>query len=173
MTGGVCNPRRCILPACFVCTTMQDDTLSQLQDMASWKTSRLMSFDAASSHIRCHFNELLVGLMREVRQLQGLGYRMKPELSAEVDTAAKFYRCAGALRAGCLIGLMQSPWTWRQLACCCFAGRTNPNVQARAMARLPPWVGENPKHTGMPLVAAGTAWCCSSVRTSTTTSQQR
>jgi dynein heavy chain 2 len=71
---------------------LQDDTLSQLQDMASWKTSRLMSFDSVSSHIRCHFNELLVGLMREVRQLQGLGYRMRQELSAEVDVAARFYR---------------------------------------------------------------------------------
>jgi dynein heavy chain 2 len=75
---------------------VQEDTLAQLQDMASWKTSRLMSFDSVSSHIRCHFNELLVGLMREVRQLQGLGYRMKQELSAEVDTAAKFYRCIGS-----------------------------------------------------------------------------
>jgi dynein heavy chain 2 len=75
---------------------VQEDTLAQLQDMASWKTSRLMSFNSVSSHIRCHFNELLVGLMREVRQLQGLGYRMKQELSAEVDTAAKFYRCIGS-----------------------------------------------------------------------------
>lgn len=73
---------------------MQEDTLSQLQDMASWKTSRLMSFDAVSSHIHCHFNELLVGLMREVRQLQGMGYRMQQELSTEIDIAARFYRCA-------------------------------------------------------------------------------
>jgi hypothetical protein len=62
--------------------------------MASWTTRRLMSFDAVSSHIRCHFNELLVGLMREVRQLQGMGYRMQQELSSEVDIAARFYRCA-------------------------------------------------------------------------------
>lgn len=66
--------------------------MDQLHEMASWKTSRLMSFDAVSGHIRCHFNELLVGLMREVRQLQGLGYRMTPELTAEVQVASRFYR---------------------------------------------------------------------------------
>lgn len=72
---------------------MQEETLGQLQEMASWKTSRLISFDAVSSHIRCHFNELLVGLIREVRQLQALGYRLKPQLVTEVNTAATFYRC--------------------------------------------------------------------------------
>jgi dynein heavy chain 2 len=77
--------------------------------MASWKTSRLMSFDAVSSHICCHFNEVLVGLMREVRQLQGLGYRMKQQLSNEVDIAARFYRWGGsAARSSCCV--------W---CCCC------------------------------------------------------
>jgi hypothetical protein len=31
--------------------------------------------------------------MREVRQLQGMGYRMRQELSSEIDIAARFYRC--------------------------------------------------------------------------------
>ena len=65
-----------------------------------------MSFDAVSSHIRCHFNELLVGLVREVRQLQGLGYRLKPDLSTEVEIAAKFYRCDQL--AMCTCAAMQS-----------------------------------------------------------------
>jgi hypothetical protein len=67
-----------------------------------------MSFDAVSSHIRCHFNEVLVGLMREVRQLQGLGYRMKQQLTNEVDIAARFYRWVGseseAARSHCGFG---------------------------------------------------------------------
>jgi dynein heavy chain 2 len=63
--------------------------------MASWKSSRLMSFDAASSHVRCQFSEGLVGLMREVRQLQALGFGMRRELLAEVETAGKFYRWVG------------------------------------------------------------------------------
>jgi dynein heavy chain 2 len=75
---------------CFI--ALQDDVRSQLADMASWKSSRLMSFDAASSHVRCQFSEGLVGLLREVRQLQALGFGMRRELLAEVDTAGKFYR---------------------------------------------------------------------------------
>lgn len=81
------------VPVLCAVSVMQHETLAQLHDMASWKTSRLMSFDAVSSHIRCHFNELLVDLMRDVRQLQGLGFRMRPELTAEVEVAARFHRC--------------------------------------------------------------------------------
>eukprot|EP00878_Enallax_costatus_P024703 GHUV01026383.1.p1 GENE.GHUV01026383.1~~GHUV01026383.1.p1 ORF type:complete len:1576 (+),score=459.42 GHUV01026383.1:1611-6338(+) len=73
-------------------TMWQDDVQSQLQDMASWKTSRLMTFDAANSHIRCHFNEALVGLLKEVRQLQALGFNVRREVLQEVETAGKFYR---------------------------------------------------------------------------------
>lgn len=65
---------------------------SQLQDMSSWKTSRLMTIDAANSHVKCHFSEALVGLLREVRQLQALGFTIRREVLAEVDTASKFYR---------------------------------------------------------------------------------
>jgi hypothetical protein len=72
----------------------QDGVRSQLADMASWKSSRLISFDAASSHVRCQFSEGLVGLLREVRQLQALGFGLRRELLAEVETAGKFYRCA-------------------------------------------------------------------------------
>lgn len=71
---------------------LQDDAQSQLQDMSSWKSSRLMTFDAANSHIRCHFNEALVGLLKEVRQLQALGYSVRREVLTEVETAGKFYR---------------------------------------------------------------------------------
>jgi hypothetical protein len=44
-----------------VLSPLQDDVRSQLADMASWKSSRLMSFDAANSHVRCQFSEGLGG----------------------------------------------------------------------------------------------------------------
>jgi dynein heavy chain 2 len=62
--------------------------------MTSWKTSRLMSYDAVTSHIRCHFSEELVGLLREVRQLQALGFTIKRNVLVEAETAQKFYRYA-------------------------------------------------------------------------------
>lgn len=79
-----------MLMPCIYC--LQDEVQSQLADMASWKSSRLMSFDAASTHIRCHFSERLVGLLREVRQLQALGFSIRRDVLAEVETAGKFYR---------------------------------------------------------------------------------
>ncbi len=38
----------------------------QLDQMAQWKHGKLMSVDSANSHIRTHFNDSLVGLLREV-----------------------------------------------------------------------------------------------------------
>ncbi|WIA17572.1 hypothetical protein OEZ85_014399 [Tetradesmus obliquus] len=80
------------LEAELLALAKQEDVLSQLADAASWKSSRLMAVDAASSHVRCQFSEGLVGLLREVRQLQALGFSMRRELLAEVETAGKFYR---------------------------------------------------------------------------------
>ena len=78
-----------------------------LADMAAWKNKSLLSFDAApaangaggaapanggSRHVKTHFNDALVGLLREVRQLQALGLGAKREVLAEVEVANKFYR---------------------------------------------------------------------------------
>jgi dynein heavy chain 2 len=46
---------------------VQDAAAQALSEIASWKTSRLMTFDASSSHVRTHFSEDLVVLLREVR----------------------------------------------------------------------------------------------------------
>jgi hypothetical protein len=35
----------------------EQDTQEQLEDMAQWKNSRLMTFDTHNSHIKTHFNE--------------------------------------------------------------------------------------------------------------------
>lgn len=75
-----------------------------LADMAAWKNKALLSFDstsqaagttvgeAGSRHVKTHFNDALVGLLREVRQLQSLGLPIKRDVLQEVEVANKFYR---------------------------------------------------------------------------------
>lgn len=60
--------------------------------MASWKNSKLMTFDSANAHVKTHFNDQLVTLLREVRQLQGLGFAIRKDVLNEVEVANKFYR---------------------------------------------------------------------------------
>jgi hypothetical protein len=55
------------------CTLSQDDVHSSLTDMASWKSSRLMTFDSSNLHVKTHFNDHLVVLLREVREPLHLG----------------------------------------------------------------------------------------------------
>ncbi len=64
----------------------------ELDDMATWKNSKLMTFDAANSHVKTHFNDQLVLLLREVRQLQSLGFGIRRDILNEVEVANKFYR---------------------------------------------------------------------------------
>jgi hypothetical protein len=44
----------------------QDRTSDQLSGMAQWKNSRLMTFDSQNAHVKTHFNDQLVVLLREV-----------------------------------------------------------------------------------------------------------
>lgn len=76
----------------------QDTTQDQLSDMASWKNSKLMTFDSQNAHVKTHFNDQLVVLLREVRQLQSLGFPIKRDVLIEVETANKFYRSVNLLR---------------------------------------------------------------------------
>ena len=76
----------------------ETETQQQLENMSSWKNNRLMTFDSQNSHIKTHFNEQVVVLLREVRQLQSLSLPIKREILAEVDTAAKFYRYGMVLK---------------------------------------------------------------------------
>ena len=75
-----------------------EDTQQQLDNMSQWKNSRLLTFDSQNSHIKMHFNEQIVVLLREVRQLQSLGMTMPKEILQEVDTATKFYRYGMVLK---------------------------------------------------------------------------
>ncbi len=45
----------------------QDATADAMADMASWKNSKLMTFDSQNLHVKTHFNDQLVVLLREVR----------------------------------------------------------------------------------------------------------
>jgi hypothetical protein len=47
----------------------QTDTQQQLESMSAWKSSRLMTFDSQNSHIKTHFNEQVVVMLREVSSL--------------------------------------------------------------------------------------------------------
>ncbi|GFR50179.1 hypothetical protein Agub_g12346, partial [Astrephomene gubernaculifera] len=79
-------------------TAWQDWMSEELSDMASWKNSKLMTFDSQSSHVKTHFNDQLVLLLREVRQLQSLGFPVRKEILNEVEVANKFYRYGMVLK---------------------------------------------------------------------------
>ena len=71
---------------------LQEALADQLSEMASWQGSRLMTFDVATRHVKTQFNDTLVVLLREVQQLQAMGYSCRGELQKQVDVASGFYR---------------------------------------------------------------------------------
>nr|BBC28429.1 cytoplasmic dynein 1b heavy chain [Yamagishiella unicocca] len=70
----------------------------ELSEMANWKNSKLMTFDSQNSHVKTHFNDQLVLLLREVRQLQSLGFGVRKDILNEVEIANKFYRYGMVLK---------------------------------------------------------------------------
>jgi hypothetical protein len=60
-TGGGC-------PCRPLAAMPQEGVRSALQDMASWRSGKLMTFDSANAHVRAHFSEALVVLLREVSE---------------------------------------------------------------------------------------------------------
>jgi len=74
------------------------ETQEQLSSMAAWKNSKLMTFDSQNHHVKTHFNDQLVVLLREVRQLQSLGFSIKRNILNEVETANRFYRYGMVLK---------------------------------------------------------------------------
>nr|ADI46856.1 DHC1bf [Volvox carteri f. nagariensis] len=79
-------------------TAWEDWISEELDDMANWKNNKLMTFDSQNSHIRTHFNDQLVLLLREVRQLQSLGFGIRKDIINEVEVANKFYRYGMVLK---------------------------------------------------------------------------
>ncbi|KAG2426397.1 hypothetical protein HYH02_014824 [Chlamydomonas schloesseri] len=76
----------------------EDYMSDELGDMANWKNSKLMTFDSQNSHVKTHFNDQLVLLLREVRQLQSLGFGVRKDILNEVEVANKFYRYGMVLK---------------------------------------------------------------------------
>nr|BCL66104.1 cytoplasmic dynein 1b heavy chain [Volvox africanus] len=79
-------------------TAWEDWMSEELGEMATWKNSKLMTFDSQNSHVKTHFNDQLVVLLREVRQLQSLGYGIRKDILNEVEVANKFYRYGMVLK---------------------------------------------------------------------------
>ncbi|KXZ45909.1 DHC7 protein [Gonium pectorale] len=76
----------------------EDWMSEELGEMANWKNSKLMTFDSQNSHVKTHFNDQLVLLLREVRQLQSLGFGVRKDILNEVEIANKFYRYGMVLK---------------------------------------------------------------------------
>ncbi|GMH35100.1 hypothetical protein BSKO_02968 [Bryopsis sp. KO-2023] len=70
----------------------QDSVSRNLHDLHTWKTGELMSFDKVTGKVETHFGDGLVTLMKEVRHLKCLGFRIKKEVLAEEETARKLFR---------------------------------------------------------------------------------
>lgn len=68
-------------------------TRERLDDIKLEKRGRLMDIDTnAGGQARPHYNDELVVLLREARQLQSMGFSIDPGVLREVETARKFYR---------------------------------------------------------------------------------
>ncbi|DBA90074.1 TPA: hypothetical protein ACH3X2_004335 [Trebouxia sp. C0005] len=67
-------------------------TVDKLSNIKMDQSGKLMDMDSRNGRIKLHYNEDLVVLLREVRQLQSIGFGVSRDILAEVDTANKFYR---------------------------------------------------------------------------------
>jgi len=75
----------------------KEDTIRLVSDesnpLALQTSGRLMDLDLqGSGQLRIHFNERLVTLIREVRQLREFGYAIPESISKVVSTAEKYYK---------------------------------------------------------------------------------
>mmetsp|Transcript_17017 Transcript_17017/g.54247 ORF Transcript_17017/g.54247 Transcript_17017/m.54247 type:complete len:3325 (+) Transcript_17017:156-10130(+) len=70
----------------------RSNTNERLDDIKLEKSGKLMDIDVANGHVKLHYNDELVTLLREVRQLTSLGFAVQRDILNEVETARKFYR---------------------------------------------------------------------------------
>ena len=74
-----------------------EEWLKKVQDrmatMKRWQSAQLLEVDRSdgSGRIKAHFNNELVVLLTEVRQLKCLGFKTPVALDREVKVAEKFY----------------------------------------------------------------------------------
>ena len=57
----------------------------------STQSSSLMDFDQSSGHIKLHFSDSLVSLVREARQISALGFVVPAKIKNDVSVAQRFY----------------------------------------------------------------------------------
>ncbi|XP_057206860.1 cytoplasmic dynein 2 heavy chain 1 isoform X3 [Triplophysa rosa] len=78
------------------------DLLSGLSDPKSGislqASSRVMELDHMDGHLKIHYSDRLVSLLREVRQLSALGFNIPAKIQQAANTAEKFYRQAIVLK---------------------------------------------------------------------------
>ena len=71
---------------------MEDALDNPDQPLALQMTGRLMEFDFSDGTLKVNYSERLVSLLREVRQLTALGFKISRKIRAAADNAQKFYR---------------------------------------------------------------------------------
>jgi dynein heavy chain 2 len=71
---------------------MEDALDNPDQPLALQMTGRLMEFDFSDGTLKVNYSERLVSLLREVRQLTALGFKVSRKIRAATDNAQKFYR---------------------------------------------------------------------------------
>ena len=72
-----------------------DDLRSGDGDLSLSSAGHLMQFDVKNEgKLIVHFSERLVGLVREVRQLNEIGYSVDQKIQSAVATAEKYFRYA-------------------------------------------------------------------------------
>ncbi|XP_033109038.1 cytoplasmic dynein 2 heavy chain 1-like [Anneissia japonica] len=76
--------------------TWSQDTLAAIEDtrkpLGLQTTGRLMDFDTKDNKLVVNYGDKLVTLLREVRQLQGLGFAIPAKIQHTANVAQKFYR---------------------------------------------------------------------------------
>lgn len=60
-----------------------------------------MELDHMDGHLKIHYSDRLVSLLREVRQLSALGFNIPAKIQQAANTAEKFYRQAIVLKQVC------------------------------------------------------------------------
>ncbi|CAG9464002.1 unnamed protein product [Pedinophyceae sp. YPF-701] len=75
-----------------------DQTKEILSDIRHERSAQLLQMSSKDGSFRPGFNDHLFRLLREVRQLQSLGYRVPREIAVEMDRAREFYKTGMTLK---------------------------------------------------------------------------
>lgn len=68
------------------------DNKERMREIQLDKSGSLMDINLDSGHVELHYNDALVQLLRETRQLRAMGFSIPDEVQKECNTARQFYR---------------------------------------------------------------------------------